>query len=129
MVGVSTMIVYRIEHPKTKLGPWTHEYDLMADPFAYNRVTDTLEHARDLKNFPPLWKILDDYDVIPAYFTCGCESLAKLYTWFPEQARKVMRKTGFHLRSFSCKDIEKIAGNQVVFNRDTAIMLSSKPLR
>ena len=118
------MIVYRIEHPKTKLGPWRHR-ELERE--MYDTLMDTLQHTSNAR-YTPLFQLMKTFD-IPANVKCGCPSLETLFDWFPKTAREILRKEGFKLIALSIKTAVAQSDNQVAFNRDDAIMLSSKPLR
>lgn len=75
--------IYRIEHPESKKGPYTHSWcdtwrcrphNTKAHPTPYEEQLDFSEH-----------------------FKCGFESLEKLSSWFNDQELDALEKLGFEL--------------------------------
>lgn len=120
------MIVYRIEHPKTKTGPWRHAEWVKNNPTDYDEFSNNMSHASGFQ-FHPLFQLWRGD--IPESIKCGCPSIETLKQWFPKTVRQILHKHGFKLVALSVPSPEVVTNNQVVFNRESAILLSMKTLR
>jgi hypothetical protein len=121
------MIVYRIEHPKSKNGPWRHTVWVTDNPKDYNEFSNGTTHTSGFQ-FHPLFQLWGS-SFIPPDIKCGCPSIEALKQWFPKTVRQVLHKHGFKLVALSVQSPEVVTENQVVFNRESAILLSMKTLR
>lgn len=121
------MIVYRIEHPKSKTGPWRHSGWFTNGTEAYDKFMDSVAHCSNAR-YQPLFQLWGSCD-IPASIKCGCPSIEALKEWFPKPVRQMLHKYGFKLVALSVKNPEIVTDNQVAFDRESAIILSIKTLR
>lgn len=121
------MIVYRIEHPKSKNGPWRHPDWFVNGTEAYDHFMDQVAHCSNAR-FAPLFQLMGTTN-FSENIKCGCPSIETLKEWFPKTVRQYLHKYGFKLVALSVQNPEVVTFNQVAFNRESAIILSIKTLR
>jgi len=92
------MFVYRIEHPDSGKGPYTHQYDCAP----YNRVRNALDYTQISNNHPGMWKDLKPVNgFCREEHYCAFESFTMLCAWFTRDALQVIHDAGFICNIYS----------------------------
>lgn len=114
-----TDIVFRVEHPATSIGPYTHAW-------VTDNKTEAMRRAHmGAKGYRRPWDIrlpqdegLFQIDSGPG-FVCGFHRLSLLLEWFPHVTRRLMDGEGFLLYKFESAEVHK-ANQQCIFKRSSA---------
>lgn len=85
------MRIYRVEHPKTRKGPWQHQH--------------RIDHMPRFFPLPAL--------VISESEKCACRSIIQLVKWFGGYDRKRLHKLGYVLRVYEVSEVTRQDGYQV----------------
>lgn len=111
------MLVYRFEHPKDGLGPYTSVY-------ANNQLWDMkLEHSQWLYEHPN--PLIDMKHNIKDNECCGMNSLKNIEKWF-DGYLYALKQSGFELQIYEVQEpfykLSEKTG-QVVFERESAALV------
>lgn len=120
------MLIYRIEHPETKCGPYNGV--LMSIQDGRDSFIDDMvdQHSEDQKNHPV--RACDfKYHELHGDPLCACPTLYKLYKWFDGWMDQLL-ETGFRVYKIEVsKVIMGKSGKQVLFLEED--ILSMKIIR
>lgn len=102
--------VYRLEHKKTKLGPFVHQNQI---PELINKgLNNTLDIMEDIDSLPEVINILKDYpNAIFAFL-----SLEKCTQFIRNMT--IIEKHGFIIKTYLVTPLYISKDNQVIFCRD-----------
>lgn len=125
MATSDTVILYRIEHKETNVGPFQTR-----DPFL-QKMADFLSMPYNLRQFPSQWDDGIVLSSVPWFWVFGCEDLTTLMKWvslgstFEEntQIYLALQERGFVIRRFLVPDTDcrrSRSGMQTIFNADDA---------
>lgn len=122
-----TTMVYRVEHPLFKVGPFQAVNNPDFILFAYSRKVDYKQLNKDCNAHCSRAGLDSPYTDFSDYFleelgqdnwVCGTLSLASLKKWFPKDIRKTLAELGFQIKVFDVPEYQMKVGNsgeQVLF--------------
>lgn len=112
-------IVFRVEHPDTSVGPYTHDW------ITDNKIEAMCRAHMGSKGYRRPWDIRTPKDENlfqindSSDFVCGFHKLSLLLEWFPRVTRRLMDREGFLLYKFESEEVHK-ANQQCIFRRSSA---------
>lgn len=125
------MLVYRIEHPETRGGPYCGAREL--DRQAQNGLASIVYRHSDLKRTPSpmndgtLFAGRGFWGVPSRDYVFGFASLADMRRWFTREERHALKALGFVLAIYRSDDVE-VGNRQVAFIRGESKPLSTHPI-
>lgn len=105
------MLVYRVEHKRTKLGPYSGQHRMHGMGYAHCDE----KHPSPWEDTIPVRRFIDRHNEV----VHGFDSLSKLHEWFDGWANKMANK-GFVVRVYEVPLGSYRRGKQVLFLRDKA---------
>lgn len=126
--------VYRVEHPKSGRGPFTHQDDDLQTQGDIRRGLDYAYRWYDNDPWPSLWNDWPEWarEGKNSYeYYCGVRVLDQVHHWFDEAVRKVLERAGYHLYVYEVPEEDVVfgkSGKQVFFKRANARIVEEERL-